>query len=225
MDILNSSLNNNQKEEFIQALKQNASILHSEIDYEYAGVLYFVEFKCIIDEKQTNLDIDDYIHGIKVLNVIVDINKTIDTCCSNMHNQFENYNSTSECFKRDAGDLYVKISNPNAYFQEVRSQSFKFRYLDALVACKQIKSNNNNNSNNNNTSSSSSGLGMNETKKGSLSDSGHGESESISCGLLTHGDIQECLSQVDADYDQECLGKRYLTLWNWTYNRFYSENC
>ena len=191
---MNNSLNNNQKDEFIQALKQNTDILQSEIDYDYAGSLYFVEFKCIIEEKQTNLDIDDYIHGIKVLNVIVDINKKIDTCCFNMQNNFENYNSSNECFVNDSNELYAKISNPNAYFQEVRNQKFKARYLNALISCKQIKNNNNS-------------FGLSETKNGSLSDSGHGDSEIISCNLLTHGDIQECLGQVDQDYEQECLGK------------------
>ena len=112
-----------------------------------------------------------------------------------MQNNFENYNENNECFLSDSLELYNKINNPNAYFQEVKNQSFKARYLNSLIACKQIKNNNNNS------------FGLNETKNMSLSDSGHGESEIISCNLLTHGDIQECVSQVNADYEQECLGK------------------
>ena len=110
-----------------------------------------------------------------------------------MQNNFENYNSSNECFTNDANELYNKISNPNAYFQEIRNKSFKVRYLNSLISCKQVKSNNNS-------------FGLSETKNMSLSDSGHGESEIVSCSLLTHGDIQECVGQVNADYEQECLG-------------------
>ena len=64
METLNNCLVNNSKEEFINTLKENKGIFLSEIDNEYAGGLYFVEFKYIFDEKQTHLDIDDFIHEL-----------------------------------------------------------------------------------------------------------------------------------------------------------------
>ena len=192
LEVLNNTLNNNQKEEFILALKKNSDILLSQIDSEYAGSLYFVEFKTISEEKQTFLDIDDFIHGIKVLNAIVDINKAIDSCCFNMQNNFENYNKNNECYVNDSTELFGKLNAKSGYLQETDNEAFKFRYLNALIACKQLKNNNN--------------LSMSETKNNvSLSDSGHSEGETVTSNLLTHYEIQECVGQVNYNYGQECL--------------------
>lgn len=190
----------NQKEEFVITLKDNTDTFLSDIDYDYAGSLYFIEFKYILDEKQTSLDRDDFIHGIKVMNVIVDINKTIDICCINVQNSFETYANDSNdlCFINNANELFNKLNNPNAHLQDVRDEpQFRKRYLNALILAKQLKNNNNNLN------------GLNDSEKlnsSSLSDSGHGESEILVCNLLTHGEILECISQCNADYEQECLG-------------------
>ena len=200
--MLNNYLVNNMKEEFIITLKDNSDVFLSEIDHEYAGNLYFVEFKYIFDEKQTQLDLDDFIHGIKVLNAIVEINKTIDNCCLNIHNNSDPNNNwnLNECYIKLADELYSKLNESNAHIQDVRNESFKKRYLMSLTLAKQLKNNNNNGHN----------LILDDETddnkhSASLSDSGHADSEFYYCNLLTHGEIQECISQTNADYEQECL--------------------
>jgi len=88
---LNSSLIHNQREEFSLILKQTSEILQNFMDTDYAGSFYSIEFKYIYDEKQTNLDIDDFIHGIKVLNAIVEINKTVDAAFNRLNIHVETY--------------------------------------------------------------------------------------------------------------------------------------
>ena len=58
-----------------------------------------------------------------------------------------------------------------------------------------------NNMNNNNRGNSSPTINNNNT---SLSDSGHAESEILQCNLLTHGEIQNCILQANAEYKHEC---------------------
>jgi hypothetical protein len=191
LDALNGALSNNMKEEFLQTLKSNVELLQSDIDSEYGGSLYFVEFKYILEEKQANLDIDDFIHGIKVLNVIVNINKIIENCTNNLENNYNKYcKQIDECLVSDSTRLYEIFKNPNVHLQDVGNESLKVRYLNSLISCKQSKTNNNFDT---------------KTTCSSLSDSGHDECDFLSCNLLTHGEIQECISQTNADYEQECL--------------------
>ena len=91
MENLNSSLINNQREEFSLILKQTSEILQNFMDTDYAGSFYSIEFKYIYDEKQTNLDIDDFIHGIKVLNTIFERNKTVDAAFNRLNIHVETY--------------------------------------------------------------------------------------------------------------------------------------
>ena len=190
---LNSCLINNQREEFSLLLKQNSEIFQSDLDTDYAGSLYFIEFKYIYDEKQTNLDIDDFIHGIKVLNAIVEINKVIDASCNRLNINVENYFSKeNELTDLDAMRLFIKLRMPNAHLQEINNDYLKKRYLRSIIQCKLFKNSN--------------ALSETKTTSSSLSDSGHDESEMFQCSLLTHGDLQECISQSNADFEHECLG-------------------
>lgn len=197
LEILNNALINNQKDEFIGILKQNTDTFLSNIDYEYAGSLYFVEFKYIHEEKQTALDLDDFVHGIKVLNLIVEINKNIDEAflVSQANSAMDNFVVLNEeSFGERANELFAKLSNKNAHLQDVGEEKLKKRYLVSLMLAKQLKNSTNNNC-------------ITETTKNvSLSDSGHGtEVDMPFCGLLTHGEIQEAISQTNTDYEQECL--------------------
>jgi hypothetical protein len=186
---------------FILILKENSSVLLSEIDSNYASNLYFVEFKYIHEEKQNSLDIDDFIHGIKVLNAVVDINKEIDGFFAHIKDNPEaNLNTTDKLTDTYATNIYAKLKNPSAHLQDINGEHLKKRYLNSFYACKRLKINNNSNSSYNNTI-------LNECKNLSLCDSGHVESDLFSCSLLTHGEIQECISQTNSDYEQECLGK------------------
>ena len=74
------------------------------IDYEYASSLYYFEFKSIYDDKETGLDLEDFIHGIKVLNAIASINKEID----------EKFSMNDH--KNSA--LIASLTNPNAHLQD-----------------------------------------------------------------------------------------------------------
>ena len=162
----------------------------SEIDDEYGGSLYFLEFKFILEEKQANLDLDDFIHGIKVLNSVVDINKAIDTCCANL--------ADSEDLEGESNYLFEALQRQNAHIQELNEyKGMKQRYLTSLVSSKQYKNNSLNSSDLKNLSSST--------------DSGHNESELFQCSLLTHGEIQDCVIQTNAEYEQECLGNFFTT--------------
>ena len=188
---LNHCLINNQRDEFSLILKQNSDIFQTDLDCDYAACLYFIEFKYIYDEKQTYLDVDDFIHGIKVLNAIVEINKTIDHCCNKLNINIENYyTKENELQESDSIKLITKLKNPNAHLQELNNDFLKKRYLKALIQCKLFKNTNN----------------LSETKtSSSLSDSGHDESEMFQCSLLTHGELQECIAQTNTDFEHECL--------------------
>lgn len=193
LDELNNCLMNNKRDEFILILSQHAESFHTEeeIDGDYAGSLYFVEFKFIYDDKETSLDIDDFMHGIKVLNVVVDINKAIDISSTNIDK------NKSECLENDAILLLNRIKHPNAHLQEIINDNLKIKYLKSLIASKQFK--------NTAISSSSTSMNMSDSKNNiSLSDSGHAESEILQCNLLTHGEIQECILQSNSEYKIEC---------------------
>ena len=135
LDELNNCLMNNKRDEFILILSQHAESFHTEeeIDGDYAGSLYFVEFKFIYDDKETSLDIDDFMHGIKVLNVVVDINKAIDISSTNIDK------NKSECLENDAILLLNRIKHPNAHLQEIINDNLKIKYLKSLIASKQFK--------------------------------------------------------------------------------------
>ncbi len=137
LDILNSCLINNKRDEFILTLSNHIDSFQSEdIDADYAGSLYFVEFKYIYDEKENPLGIDDYKHGIKVLNVVVDINKAIDIAASNIEK------NKSECLEYDSGWIMSKIRHPNAHLQELIIENLRLKYLYSFVAAKQFKNSN-----------------------------------------------------------------------------------
>lgn len=222
LEILNTSLINNRKEEFIQLLKDNPNHLqidsNEDLDYEYSGSLYFVEFKFIQDEKQSNLDLDDFVHGLKVLVSIVQINKCLDFCI----------NKKDSDSKLDlnlmVNELYYKLTNQNAHLQDLKtSDQLKKKYFDSLILLKQFKNNNNFNLLSQNTTENDSNLCDNLIAKSnftSLSDSGHSEISSsdssnnssallagdlFNCNLLTHGEIQDCIIQTNAEHEQECL--------------------
>lgn len=246
LENLNDCITNNRKDEFVEIIKQNVEMFMAPIDYEYASSLYFIEFKYLYEEKQSNLDLEDIIHGIKVLNSVVNINKTIDSCMNSMHVNYEykelghgigdenhtmtsttsstssasstssetngtdnNHNdiienvlfSTSSAqFTSHSNELYFKLTDPNVHLQDIRNgDAFKRKYLNSMIAFKQFKNNNNLNSS------------LNERTKNNLSLSDSEDSELstdiLGCNLLTHSEIQDCISQTNAEYEQECLGK------------------
>jgi len=197
VESLNICLINNQRDEFCSILKQNSGVfqLQTDLDCDYAGSLYFIEFKFIYDEKQTNLDFDDFIHGIKVLNAIVEINKTIEMCCNRLNINIENYfHKETDLQETDASKLMTKLKATNAHLNDLSNDYLKKRYLKAIIQMKLFKNNN-----------SSSNLSETKTTSSSLSDSGHDESEMFQCSLLTHGEIQDCIAQTNADFEHECL--------------------
>ena len=192
VDGLNSCLINNKSDEFCLILKENSDVFQADLDCDYANALYFIEFKYIYDEKQTQLDLDDFLHGIKVLNAIVEINKTIDACCNRLNITMENYfNKEGELDESDSIKLISKLRNQNAHIQEINNDFLKTRYLKSLIQAKLFKSNNI--------------LSETKTTSSSLSDSGHDDSEMFQCCLLTHGEIQECVAQTNVDFEHECL--------------------
>lgn len=139
MDGLNNCLINNKRDEFILNLSHHIDSFQSEdIDADYAGSLYFVEFKYIYDEKENPLGVDDYKHGIKVLNVVVDINKLIDSAASNIEEK------KSECLEYDSNLLMSKIKHPNAHLREMIIESLKLKYMYSFVSAKHFKNINSN---------------------------------------------------------------------------------
>lgn len=117
----------------------------------------------------------------------------------------------------------MKLANPNAHLQDVRLSPdlFKYRYAQSLLALKQFKNNNNVNGSGHGAAANLDGIDKKTNM--SLSDDSEDSSDSsshvafdnhpircsIGCNLLTHGEIQESVSQVNADYEQECLGKLF----------------
>ena len=239
---LNGSLMANARDDFVDILRDNVGFFAtSDVDCDYAGTLYFVEFKLILEEKQAPLDMDDFSHGLKVLNTIVDINTNIDCYIC-----LRKCNSRMDC----SDELYDKLCEASAHIKELGVASMKQRYLRAVVERKQLKmsiSNTNTHisaSSSSSSSSSSSGHGTsvhdsNTSPDTSLSDSGLVDASAATanltttttthtpntttnttmmvtttvefsaypCSLLTHGEIQECVSQANKIYEQECLGE------------------
>lgn len=202
LELLNSNLVTNQKDEFIKLLQKNYSLFQidhhpdeTSLDFPYAGSLYFVEFKLILEEKQAQLDLDDFVHGLKVLCQIVQINKFLDNAM-----QLE----LSDSF---VNELFNKLSNANAHLQNVKNNHLlKRKYLESFILLKQYKTNNN-------TVATTESL-IDKDKYTSLSDSGHSEisdstensaNSDLFTSLLTHADIQDLILQTNADFEQECL--------------------
>jgi hypothetical protein len=219
---LNQCITSNKQEDFLDLLKSNADALlasndDSIIETSYAGALYFLEFKYIWEEKQSALDLEDFQHGLKVLNCIVEINHAIDQTLA-----LSPASSNSDEYDEETVDeLMMKLANPNAHLQDVRLSPdlFKYRYAQSLLALKQFKNNNNVNGSGHGAAANLDGIDKKTNM--SLSDDSEDSSDSsshvafdnhpircsIGCNLLTHGEIQESVSQVNADYEQECLGE------------------
>jgi hypothetical protein len=155
---------------------------------------------------------------------------------NNDDNYKSNFNESSSTnvprLTKYAEELYIKMKNPNAALENMHQGiDFKKKYLNSLILLKQSKNSNNQIALNNplTTRNRTSSINLNECaltsscsnsssenylnrNNQSLSDSGHSEasiySELISnCNLLNHNDIQNCIKQVNIDYEQECLGK------------------
>lgn len=141
-DSLNASLLYNQRDDFISTLRENNDLLVPtpnsriiyDIDYDYASSLIFVEFKNSQDQKQQNLSWTEFVQGIVVLRVTIDINRIID-------NHLAKLNSTNDTPDTDSEDvLYAKLANCQV-IENVRAESsiFKRRYLIALSNLKQTR--------------------------------------------------------------------------------------
>ncbi len=177
LDALNSCLINSRRDEFVLLLGQHARTLQiDDIDADYAGGLFFAEFKLIFDEKDTHLDIDDYVHGVRVLNAVVAINKAVDA--------------------GDAPSLLAQLAQPHAHLAQLVEPGLQQAYLRSLAATKNFK--------NGSTTSSTNSIVSDSKNNLSLSDSGHADSEILQSHLLTHADIQECVVAANLDHRNEC---------------------
>lgn len=251
VETLNQCILTNRCDEFLELIKTNPDTFLAEIDASYAGSLYFLEFKYIRDEKQTPLDLEDFQHGIKVLNSVVDINRMLDSLSdvattTSMSDPMGSMTS-QQLFDPDELDvLMLKLAQPNAHLQDVRAKNeiLQQRYAQSLLGLRRLKNNNNtlepdvivhsngkngHNGHNGHNNSSSNGNGHDKkTTNASLSDDSedssdmsncssgigvNGGSSGVSssssgpaCNLLTHGEIQDCITHTNADFEQECLG-------------------
>lgn len=207
LELLNASLAANQKDEFIKLLQKNYQLFQidqqpdeTSLDFSYAGSLYYAEFKLILEEKQSLLELDDFVHGLKVLCQIVQINKFIDHIV---------LIEPSESLENE---LYNKLSSSNALLQNVKNNPIlKKKYFESFVLLKQYKTNNN-----------TVGTTENLTEKDkytSLSDSGHSEisystensaNSDVFTSLLTHGEIQDLVEQTNEDFEQEILAAYFV---------------
>lgn len=202
LELLNNSLAANQKDEFIKLLQKNYQLFQidqqpdeTSLDFFYAGSLYYAEFKVILEEKQSQLELEDFVHGLKVLCQIVQVNKFLD------------YIMLIEPSESFVNELYSKLSSSSALIQNVKNNPIlKKKYFESFIFLKQYK-------NNNNTVGTTESLG-DKDKYTSLSDSGHSEisystensaNSDVFTSLLTHGDIQDLVVQTNADFEQECL--------------------
>lgn len=249
VETLNQCILTNRCDEFLELIKTNPDTFLAEIDSSYAGSLYFLEFKYIRDEKQTPLDLEDFQHGIKVLNSVVDINRMLDLLTNYVDPMGSMTTMQVQQFDPDELDvLMLKLAQPNAHLQDVRAKNeiLQQRYAQSLLAFRRLKNNNNNlepdvivhssngknghnghHNGHNNSSSNGNGLHDKKTTNASLSDdsedssdmsncssgigvnggsSGGNSSSGPACNLLTHGEIQDCITQTNAEYEQECLG-------------------
>ena len=145
IDTLNKHLHNNNKNEFINTLKNATEEFFPTIDHEYAASLYFLEFKTIYDDKETNLDLEDFINGIKVLNSIALINRTIEE---------DKFSSNNEEMNNNNQDLLECLSEPNAHLQDINKNLINlYKNLFFKLKSEKLMINDENN----NTSSSLSG--------------------------------------------------------------------
>lgn len=153
------------------------------------------------------MDLEDFQHGIKVLNCVVDINRVVDALSEAGLNGFDD----------DVLDaLMFKLANPNAHLQDVRvkSDQFKKRYVQTLVSLRRIKNNNNSlvggevngNGKHNGNHDKTNNVSLSDDSEDCSDLSNCSSSGSVGCNLLTHGEIQECIAQTNSDYEQECLG-------------------
>lgn len=169
-------MHNNQKDEFLITLKNSSDKFLPEIDYAYASILYYVEFRSLYDDKDTNLDLDDYIHGIKVLNAIVGVNKSIDYSINKSSGSNNEYNKI----------LIEALLNTSAHLKDINVNLIDY-YKDLFYKLKLHKLNNINDENNNSN--------INESKN----------IDEINT-LLTHSEIQESIYQANVQYEKEYLG-------------------
>lgn len=110
VDTLNNLLFNSKCDEFLLCLKNASEVYLPQIDYEYAYKFYYQEFKSIQVEKGSNLDIDDFIHGIHVLNAIVLINKAIDSNnCNEVIYSLKNKSAHLQDIDDNLCDNYMKL--------------------------------------------------------------------------------------------------------------------
>jgi hypothetical protein len=147
IDGLNKHLRNSNQKDFINTLKNASEEFFPPIDHEYAASLYFLEFKTIYDDKETNLDLEDFINGIKVLNSIALINRAIEFKFSSNNEEINNNNNNNE-------DLFECLSEPNAHLQDINKNLINlYKNLFFKLKSEKLMINDENN----NTSSSLSG--------------------------------------------------------------------
>ena len=135
INTLNNHLCSNNKIDFINTLKYASEDFFPQIDFDYAGSLYFLEFKSIYDDKESNLDLEDFINGIKVLNAIASINRCIDE-------KFNYNNNKNE-------ELIESLLHSNAHLQDVNTNLINLykNLFFKLKSEKVLMNDENNNSN------------------------------------------------------------------------------
>jgi hypothetical protein len=165
VELLNNYLVGNLKDEFLDLLRY--STFTPKIDFEYASNLYFIEFKNLYEDKGISLDLDDYIHGIKVLNAIVDINRAIDQSIQKTH-------------------LISYLLNPNAHLNSMNMNLIDYYvyYFNKQKLEKSMP-----------PGSSSS----------SISSTNSFVNDEILSRLLTHSEIQDCITMANDQYEQETI--------------------
>jgi hypothetical protein len=154
----------NLRDDFVDLLRYSTQT--PKIDFEYASNLYFIEFKNLYEDKGNSLDLEDYIHGIKVLNAIVDINRAID---QNVHKNH----------------LISHLLNPSAHLTGINMNLVDYYtyYFNKLKLEKSAASRSSLSS----SSSSTNSLANDDTLN----------------RLLTHSEIQDCISTANEHYEQE----------------------
>ena len=186
----------------------NRDVFAVELDYDYALALIFIEFKSRHDEDNSSniiraLSLDEFVRGTHLLLLVIEINKTLDTAATlSTYSDF----SANPLFIKESENLHRQLAQLADHFRadnKLRSEGFfKRRYLSSLIQFRQQKIN----SSANNSYSINALENLSESKNGSLSDSGHSETSfTVACHLLTQAEIQDCVTQTNADYEQECL--------------------
>lgn len=224
----------NKCDEFLDLIKSNPDQFLADIDSIYAGSLYFLEFKYIREEKQAPLDLEDFQHGLKVLNCVVDINHMLDSLSDTISDSMGTIASTARFDPDELDVLVLKLAQPNAHLQDVRvkNEEVQQRYAYSLITQRKLKNNNNsiepdlivvNGKNGNHhhhhdsldkktnaslSDDSEDSSDLSNSSSGIVSASGGGGVGHVGplCNLLTHSEIQDCIILTNTDYEQECLG-------------------